>query len=263
MERDAIHHAHAALCPSRVAVHNELNKLFANNPSRFLDHLAPYTSLRPNFIGAIKTQIVKLAELDCLNKLDERFKKLFHDVFPSDIPHIMNLPSDVVHHIEVLPGSKFATSRPYSCPWKYYNSWKTLIDQHLAAGWIRPSSSSYSSSSFIIPKADPSVLPCRVVNYQHLNKVTIPDAFPLPRIDNILTDCAKSKIWGKIDMTNLFFQILVHPNHVKYTATLTPFGALGMGGHANGLLKCAHHSPTMCYDGLEGTYWEDMPCLSR
>jgi hypothetical protein len=29
---------------------------------------------------------------------------------------------------------------------------------------------------------------------------------------------------GKIDMTNLFFQTLVHPEHVKYTATLTPFG---------------------------------------
>jgi len=29
---------------------------------------------------------------------------------------------------------------------------------------------------------------------------------------------------GEIDMTNSFFQMLVHPNDVKYTATLTPFG---------------------------------------
>jgi len=165
----------------------------------------------------IKTWIVELAELDRLNKLNERFKKLFHDVFPSDIPHVTNLPSDIVHHIEVLPGSKFATSCPYSCPQKYYNSWKTLIDQHLAAGQIRPSSSPYSSPSFIIPKANPSVLPHWVVDYQCLNKITIPDAFSLPHINNILADCAKGKIWGKIDMTNLFFQTLVHPDHVKYT----------------------------------------------
>lgn len=36
-------------------------------------------------------------------------------------------------------------------------------------------------------------------------------------------DCTKGKIWGKIDMMNSFFQMLVHPNHIKYTATITPF----------------------------------------
>ena len=103
-------------------------------------------------------------------------------------------------------------------------SWKTLIDQHVATRRIRPSSSPYSSPSFIIPKADPSILPCWVVDYHRLNKVTVPDAFPLPRINDILADCANGKIWGKIDVTNSFFQTLVHPDHVKYTATLTPFG---------------------------------------
>jgi len=122
LERDAIWRAHADLRPSRIAIHNELNKLFTDNPARFLGRLAAFTTVRPNFIGAIKTRILELAELDCLNKLDEKFKKLFHNVFPSDIPHVTNLPDDVVHHIEVLPGSKFATSQPYSCPRKYYTS---------------------------------------------------------------------------------------------------------------------------------------------
>jgi hypothetical protein len=63
-----------------------------------------------------------------------------------------------------------------------------------------------------------------VNDYRILNRATVPDNYPLPRIDNILADCAKGRIWGKIDMTNSFFQTLVHPDHVKYTATLTPFG---------------------------------------
>lgn len=46
----------------------------------------------------------------------------------------------------------------------------------------------------------------------------------LPQINDILADCAKGKIWGKLDMTNLFFQIRVHPDNVKYTAVTTPFG---------------------------------------
>lgn len=52
----------------------------------------------------------------------------------------------------------------------------------------------------------------------------MPDNYPLPCIDDILADAAKGKIWGKIDMTNSFFQTLVNPEHIKYTATLTPFG---------------------------------------
>ena len=47
---------------------------------------------------------------------------------------------------------------------------------------------------------------------------------PLPRISDILADCAKGKIWGKLDMTNSFFQTRVHPDDVKYTAVTTPFG---------------------------------------
>jgi hypothetical protein len=51
----------------------------------------------------------------------------------------------------------------------------------------------------------------------------VPDS-SLPWIDNILADCVKGNIWGKIDMTNSFFQTLVNPEHVKYTAMLTLFG---------------------------------------
>jgi hypothetical protein len=98
-----------------------------------------------------------------------------------------------------------------------------LIQQHSAAGCIRPSSSPYTSSSFIIPKADLTVLPRWVNDYQKLNSVTVPDHYPLPQIDDILTDCSKDTIWGKINMTNSFFQTLMHPDHVKYTVTLTPF----------------------------------------
>jgi hypothetical protein len=94
----------------------------------------------------------------------------------------------------------------------------------VAAGRIQPSSSLYASPSFIIPKTDPTVLPRWVNDYRHLNRLTVPDNYPLLRINDILADCAKGKIWGKIDMTNFFFQTLVHPDDIKYMATLTPFG---------------------------------------
>jgi len=85
-------------------------------------------------------------------------------------------------------------------------------------------SSPYASPSFILPKVDLMVLPQWVNNYRHLNRLTVPDNYPLPWINNILVDCAKGKIWGKINMMNSFFQTLVHLDDIKYTAMLTPFG---------------------------------------
>ena len=38
------------------------------------------------------------------------------------------------------------------------------------------------------------------------------DAFPIPRVDNILADCAQATVWSKCDMTNLFFQTLHQEN---------------------------------------------------
>lgn len=54
----------------------------------------------------------------------------------------------------------------------------------------------------------------------------MPDNFPLPQINDILADCTQpgTQFWGKIDLTNAFFQTLVHSKGIKYTATLTLFG---------------------------------------
>lgn len=206
----------------RVRVHQELRQLFDSDPSRF--DFTPFTFGPKNIVALIRNRIETLSFRDTLKTLDTSFKHDFLDCFPTDIPHVRDLPKTVYHNIEVQPNSKITTARAYSCPRKYREGWKTLIDQHLAAGRIRPSSSPYTSPSFIVPKTDPSVLPRWVNDFRALNRVTVPDNYPLPRIDDILADCAKGSFWGKIDMTNSFFQTLVNPAHVKYTATLTPFG---------------------------------------
>lgn len=181
-----------------------------------LDHLTSWQPSRPILPNLPEKQ-------PCVN-WTHRWKNHLGGHFPFDIPHVKDLLCDVYHCIQLLPRAPVSVSHVYGCPWKYWTGWKTLIDQHVAAGRIRPSSSAYASPSFIIPKTDPTVLPHWVNDYHHLNWLTIPDNYPLPRISDILADCAKGKIWGKIDMTNSFFQTLVHPDDIKYTATLTPFG---------------------------------------
>lgn len=99
-----------------------------------------------------------------------------------------------------------------------------MLDQHLAKGRIRPSNSPFVSPAFLIPKKDSTALPRWVNDYRQLNDNTVPDNHPLPRIDDVLADCAKGQYWAKIDMTNSFFQTKMHPDDIQYTAVNTPFG---------------------------------------
>ena len=80
------------------------------------------------------------------------------------------------------------------------------------------------SGAFIIPKADPTVLPRWVNDYRQLNDNTVPDSFPLPLIPEILADCGTGKFFASIDMTNSFFQTRMHPDDMKLTAVNTPWG---------------------------------------
>jgi hypothetical protein len=112
----------------------------------------------------------------------------------------------------------------YACPWKFRDAWQTLIQQHLDAGCTHLSPPPHTLPAFIIPKSDPSVLPCWINNYRQLNKNTIMDSHPLPQIDDILNDCTKGKIWATIDMTNSFFQMWMHLDDILPTAVLTLFG---------------------------------------
>jgi hypothetical protein len=64
-----------------------------------------------------------------------------------------------------------------------------------------------------------------MVLYQQSNDNTVPDNFPLPRVDDILADCGKGKIWATIDMTDSFFQTRMHEADIHKTAITTPFGS--------------------------------------
>jgi hypothetical protein len=117
----------------------------------------------------------------------------------------------------------FAT-HSYTTPQKYKEAWSILIKQHLDAGRIRPSNSAHASLAFLVPKSDRLVLPHWVNDYRILNTNTVQDSHPLPRIDDILADCGKGKIWSKLDMMNSFFQTRVHPDDMHLTAVTTPLG---------------------------------------
>ncbi|KAJ3567660.1 hypothetical protein NP233_g6218 [Leucocoprinus birnbaumii] len=173
-------------------------------------------------IAAISARITGAEEELRHREERERVLRDFEPVF-ADVPHVDKLPTDVLAEIKLKDANFTMATRTYSCPQKFREAWKTLIQQHLDAGRIQESSAPMASPAFIIPKADPATLPRWVNDYRTLNKNTVPDSYPLPRIDDILADCAKGRIWGTIDMTNAFFQTRMKPSDISLTAVSTPF----------------------------------------
>ena len=137
------------------------------------------TSLK-HFTRTLDNKIYILAVLDNLLKHEHEVREEFKDRFPMDILHVTRLSDDVYHRFRLKDPEKVIKCQSYACPKKYKDGWRQLLDQHLVAGRIRELSSEFCSPSFLIPKADPTVLPRWVNNYRTLNENTVPDHYPLP-----------------------------------------------------------------------------------
>ena len=175
-------------------------------------------------IVAVTAKIEQLASKDRLIQLDHQLKDEYKEIF-KPIPHADLLLTNYTTWIKLKDAERKILSWSYMCPHQFKEAFMTLIEQQLNSGFIWWSMSEHLSPSFIIPKADPKPMPRWVCDYWQLNNNMVPDNYPLPKIDEILSDWAKGKIWAKLDMTDSFFQMCMHPDDIKYTAVSTPQGA--------------------------------------
>jgi hypothetical protein len=163
-------------------------------------------------------------QLEELAQLDREMRGEFPDLFPVELPPVVEMTSTTRHHLKLIDPTLVHNQRGYVLPRRYLESWPPLLNQHVTAGRLRPSSSPFSSLAFIIPKKDPTELPRWVNDYHKLNANTVKDRTPLPLPDEVLQSCAGAKIWGKIDMTNSFFQTRMNEEDIEKTAVKTPWG---------------------------------------
>ncbi|USP72775.1 uncharacterized protein yc1106_06638 [Curvularia clavata] len=99
---------------------------------------------------------------------------------------------------------------------------KTFVMENLRKGHIDPSHCPFASPVLCVRKPNGDIRIC--VDYRRLNAITRKDAYPIPRIDELLARTHKAKIFTKLDIRAAFNKIRMHPDSEEYTTFRTRYG---------------------------------------
>ena len=120
-------------------------------------------------------------------------------------------------------GTQPIGKRPYQVTGERLEALKQMIQELLDCGKIERCTSAWASPAFPVAKKEPGKFRL-VVDYRGLNEVTMTDSSPLPRIDYILQNQGKYKMWSVLDMKDGFHQIPLKDSSRDYTCMSTPLG---------------------------------------
>ena len=117
----------------------------------------------------------------------------FFDVFPEDLPGV---PPD--REIELAPGTEPISIAPYRMAPVELKELKVQMEELLSKGFVKTSTSPWGALVLFVKKKDGSLRLC--IDYRQLNKVTIRNQYPLPRIDDLFDQLQGAKVFSKIDL---------------------------------------------------------------
>ncbi|XP_052723874.1 uncharacterized protein LOC128193804 [Vigna angularis] len=145
----------------------------------------------------------------------------FADVFPEEIP---GLPPqrEVEFTIDLVTTAAPISVQPYRMSPAELADLKEQIEELIEKKFIRPSVSPWGAPVLLVKKKDDSSRLC--IDYRQLNKLTIKNKYPLPRIDDLLDQLHGAAVFSKIDLRSGYHQIRVKEDDIQKTAFRSRYG---------------------------------------
>ena len=147
----------------------------------------------------------------------------YHDIFPSKLPYGPPPKRQLDHEIDTVPGEAPPHKSPYRLSSTEMEELRRQVELLLEQGWIRPSSSPYGAPVLFVPKKDGKWRMC--IDYRALNKTTIKNRYPLPKVEELMDRLHGARYFTKIDLYSGYHQIRVRESDIQKTAFVTRYGA--------------------------------------
>jgi hypothetical protein len=162
-----------------------------------------------------------------VNQLEEkslehiRIECEYPDVFLEELPGIP--PNrDIEFSIEILPGTAPISKTAYQMDVKDLIELKKQIEELLEKRFYSPQFVFMGSPVLFVNKKDGSRRMC--VDYRSLNKVTIKNKYPLPRIEDLFDQMRGAKVFSKIDLRSGYHQLKIRTKDIPKTSFTTRYG---------------------------------------
>ncbi|GJV34329.1 putative reverse transcriptase domain-containing protein [Tanacetum coccineum] len=146
--------------------------------------------------------------------------KEFSDVFPEDLPGLPPV-RQVEFQIDLIPGAAPVARTPYRLAPSEMQELSNQLQELADRGFIRPSTSPWGAPVLFVKKKDGSFRMC--IDYRELNKLTVKNHYPLPRIDDLFDQLQGSSVYSKIDLRSGYHQLRVRDEDIPKTAFRTRY----------------------------------------
>ena len=153
----------------------------------------------------------------------ERLFTKFKELFPEELPDGLPREGRPEHAIPVKPDAKPVSRAMYLLSPKERGECKAFVTKAMKKGWIHPSCTPWGAPILFAAKKDGGLRFC--VNYRWLNKQTVRDEYPLPRMDDLLDWSNGKSVFTSLDGHSGYHQIRIRMEDVPKTAFKTPGGS--------------------------------------
>ncbi|KAL0539362.1 hypothetical protein IC582_023573 [Cucumis melo] len=169
---------------------------------------------------SILASVVDTREVD-VSLSSELVVRDYPDVFPEELP---GLPPhrEIEFAIKLEPGTVPISRAPYRMAPTELKELKVQLQELLHKGFIRPSVSPWGAPVLFVKKKDGSMRLC--IDYRELNKVTVKNRYPLPRIDDLFDQLQGDTVFSKINLRSGYHQLRIKDGDVPKTTFPSRYG---------------------------------------